>query len=93
MYKGSTVDKDKIKAILIKIFEEKLYRDLTKCDDVWEESIFGRNIALLPSEAYFLLSEIEKEFGIQIPYEAIAYRKFDRLKDILACIKENAPAQ
>lgn len=77
-----------IKEKIIDIFKNELYRDITKCDDVWEESIFGKNIALLPAEAYFLLSEIERVFEIEISYDMIVNRKFDKLKDILDYVQK-----
>ena len=76
------MDKDKIREKLIEIFREKLCRDIAKCDNVWEESIFGNNIALFPAEAYFLLVEIEKNFGISFSYDIISDGKFNFLDDI-----------
>lgn len=76
------MDKNEIKERLIEIFRDKLCRDLVKCDNVWEESIFGKNIALLPAEAYFLLVEIEKNFGIRVSDNIIFDGKFNFLNDI-----------
>lgn len=76
------MDKNLIKERIIEIFRDKLCRDLSKCDNVWTESIFGNNIALLPAEAYFLLVEIEKNFGIIFSYDAISGGKFSVLNDI-----------
>ena len=47
------MDKISIEERLIEFFRSKLYRDITKCNNIWDESIFGKNIALLPSEAFF----------------------------------------
>lgn len=76
------MDKNKIRERLIEIFRDKLCRDIEKCDNVWEESIFGKNIALLPAEAYFLLIEIEKNFGIKFSYDVISDGRFSVLNDI-----------
>lgn len=76
------MDKNEIKERLIEIFRDRLCRDLVKCDNVWEESIFGKNIALLPAEAYFLLVEIEKRFCIHFSYDVISDGKFSILNDI-----------
>ena len=71
-----------IKERLIEIFRDRLCRDLVKCNNVWEESIFGKNIALLPAEAYFLLVEIEKNFGVRVSDNIIFDGKFNFLNDI-----------
>ncbi|GFI22986.1 hypothetical protein IMSAGC011_01763 [Lachnospiraceae bacterium] len=76
------MDKNLVKEKLIEIFKDKLFRDIAKHDNIWEESIFGKSIALLPTEAYFLLIEIEKNFGIRFSYEDISNGKFSTLKDI-----------
>lgn len=76
------MDKNIIRERLIEIFRDKLCRDIVKCDNVWEESIFGKNIALLPAEAYFLLVEIEKNFGISFSDDIISDGKFNLLNDI-----------
>ncbi|MDE7322803.1 MAG: hypothetical protein K2N73_08685 [Lachnospiraceae bacterium] len=76
------MDKNIIRERLIEIFRDKLCRDIVKCDNVWEESIFGKNIALLPAEAYFLLVEIEKNFGINFSDDIISDGKFNLLNDI-----------
>lgn len=81
------MDKISIEERLIEIFRSKLYRDITKCNNIWKESIFGKNIALLPSEAFFLLHEIEDEFEISFTDDVVFDRKFDKLKDILDCIQ------
>lgn len=81
MSKKEIVDK------LVVIFRDKLYRDLTKCENVLVESIFGNNIALLPAEAYFLMLEIEKEFDIYFPYDVVENRQFNILGDIVKCIQ------
>lgn len=81
------MDRNIIEENIIEIFKSKLYRDITKCNRVWEESIFGKNIALLPSEAFYLLVEIESEFGITISDDIIFDGKFDKLKDIIDFIQ------
>lgn len=80
------MDKNVIKEKLIGIFRDKLCRDLSRCENIWSESIFGKNIALLPAEAYFLLVEIEKNFGISFSYDIISDGKFSVLDDICNCI-------
>lgn len=69
------------------IFEQKLFRDLNKCEDWLNESIFGDKIALLPSEAAYLLYEIEEEFNIRLSNDVIIQYRFNILYDIITEIE------
>lgn len=68
---------------VFEIFRKYLFRDLTQCEDPLSESIFGEKIALLPTEAYFLLVKIEEEFSIKFSNDVVVERRFNYLKDIV----------
>ncbi len=68
---------------VFEIFRKYLFRDLTQCEDLFSESIFGEKIALLPAEAYFLLVKIEEEFSIKFSNDVVIERRFNYLKDIV----------
>lgn len=70
------------------IFREYLFRDLTQCEDPLSESIFGEKIALLPAEAYFLLTKIEEEFSIKFSNNVVIERRFNYLGDIVEEIRK-----
>lgn len=72
---------------VVDIFREYLFRDLTKNDNFINENIFGENIALLPAEAYFLLVQLEKEFGIKFDNHVITEYRFKTVGNIVAEIQ------
>lgn len=74
---------DKIIKKIIDIFREYMFRDLTQCDDLLSENIFGKKIALQPSEAYYLVVSIEREFKILFPKEAITEYRFQTIGGIV----------
>ena len=73
---------DNIIERITNIFREEMFRDLTKCNNVLEEDIFGENIALLPAEAYYLLVRLEREFGIRFPNETGTEYRFRTIGSI-----------
>ena len=70
------------------IFREYLFRDLTQSEDPLSESICGEKIALLPAEAYFLLTKIEEEFSIKFSNNVVIERRFNYLGDIVEEIRK-----
>lgn len=83
---------EKIEKKISEIFLNQMFRDLSKAENIWKESIFGQVISLLPAEAYYLLTVIEKEFDIEYPVHLIFENKFNILGDIVKqidlCLKE-----
>jgi acyl carrier protein len=58
----------------------------------WTESrtrsnLLSRDFLLLPSDLLFLFFEIEKEFGIKIPQEAVVSGKFNSFQNIIEVIQ------
>lgn len=78
---------ENMKKQILEVFKNSMFRDLSKCEDPFSQSIFGEQIGLLPSEALFLLFELEKEFGIRFPNEVAAEHRFDILNDIVLAVK------
>ena len=70
------------------IFREDMFRDLTKCNALLSENIFGERIALLPAEAYFLLVRLEEEFQIRFPKEVITEYRFQTVGSIISEIEK-----
>lgn len=88
------MNKNEIIEKTVVIFKEVAFRDLKKDGRVWEKSIFGKDIGLQPTEAYFLLDKIEKEFDIQFPNCFVLDGNFNILQDIVdeidKCMSEKA---
>lgn len=79
---------DSIEEKVVDIFKNRMFRDLSKCNNPFSLSIFGTEIGLQPSEAMFLLFELEKEFGIRFSDNVVTEYKFSILGDIVQAIKD-----
>lgn len=73
---------------LFDLFEKSLFRDLNQWDNPLLESIFGEKIALLPTEAYYLLVSIEEKFNIKFAKEVVINGTFNYVGDIVMEIED-----
>lgn len=55
----------------------------------WQEPLTGRIFNLFAVDLIYILFEIEKEFSIQIPPDALSQYQFNSIDSICLAVKEN----
>jgi len=87
------LNQDQIGNLLADLIKKRFNMDFDINDEsLVNKKLLGNEIGMKPRDLLYLFCDIENEFGIQIPQEAIITGKFDTLANIVeiidACKKE-----
>ena len=78
-----------IKRKISEIFKAKFNVDIDyKNEKLMQTELFSNDFRMPPRDLIYLLIEIEKEYGIAIPQEAIAEGRFNTINNIAKIIDE-----